>query len=84
MAWESRTEPEFESKLEWIRSFVRDEIWPIETIVADLDQQGIDDIYRPLQDEVKAQGLWALVEAQVDLLESGRLTPPTAILRWLV
>jgi hypothetical protein len=24
------------------------------------------------------------VEAQVDLLESGRLTPPTAILRWLV
>jgi acyl-CoA dehydrogenase len=59
MTWEFGTEPEFESKLEWMRGFVKDEIWPIETIAADLDQQGVDEIYRPLQEKVKEQGLWA-------------------------
>src|SRR6185295_17451532 len=32
VAWDFSTEPEFEEQLEWIRAFVRDEIWPIETI----------------------------------------------------
>ena len=28
MAWDFSTEPEFEEKLEWMREFVRDEIYP--------------------------------------------------------
>jgi acyl-CoA dehydrogenase len=59
MAWDFSTEPEFQSKLDWMRTFVREEIWPLETIVADLDQAALDRIYAPLQEEVKAHGLWA-------------------------
>src|SRR6201992_2873697 len=59
MPWDFSTEPEFEEKLEWMRGFVREEIWPIETIWRDLDQTQIDAFYKPLQEEVKARGLWA-------------------------
>ena len=59
MAWDFSTEPEFEAKLEWAREFVRENIWPLETIAKDLDQAAVDRIYAPLQDEVKRQDLWA-------------------------
>jgi len=59
MAWDFSTEPEFQTKLDWMSTFVREEIWPLETVVADLDQAGIDRIYAPLQAEVKERGLWA-------------------------
>ena len=59
MAWEFSTEPEFQEKLDWMRQFVRDEIWPLETIVDELSQDQLDRIYAPLQDEVKRRGLWA-------------------------
>ena len=59
MAWDFSTEPEFEEKLEWMRGFVREEIWPLETIVGELDQTALDRIYAPLQEEVKERGLWA-------------------------
>lgn len=36
MAWDFSTEPDFERKLDWIRDFVRTEIYPLE--VLDLDQ----------------------------------------------
>ena len=32
MAWDFSTEPEFEAQLEWMRAFVREEIWPLETL----------------------------------------------------
>jgi len=35
MAWDFSTEPEFEQKLEWMRTFVRERIHPLETL--DLD-----------------------------------------------
>ena len=38
MAWDFSTEPEFEEQLDWMRTFVREEIWPLETIVSQLDQ----------------------------------------------
>ncbi|HVL82215.1 MAG TPA: acyl-CoA dehydrogenase family protein [Actinomycetota bacterium] len=57
MAWDFSTEPEFESKLEWMRGFVRDEIWPLE--VAGLTPQAFRRAIVPLQEEVKGQGLWA-------------------------
>src|SRR5215213_9545034 len=42
-----------------MRAFVRAEIWPIETVVDDLGQEGFERAIAPLQDEVKARGLWA-------------------------
>jgi acyl-CoA dehydrogenase len=59
MAWDFSTEPEFEEQLEWMRSFVREEIWPLETIAGVLDQAGLDRAYAPLQERVKERGLWA-------------------------
>ena len=31
MAWDFSTEPEFEGKLAWMRTFVREETFPLET-----------------------------------------------------
>ena len=59
MAWDFSTEPEFQEQLDWMRAFVREEIWPLETIVSQLDQPALDRIYAPLQEEVKRRGLWA-------------------------
>jgi acyl-CoA dehydrogenase len=57
MAWDFSTEPEFEKKLEWMRTFVKEEVYPLE--VLDTDQAGFARVLRPLQDEVKKQKLWA-------------------------
>ncbi len=59
MAWDFSTEPEFEEQLEWMREFVREEIWPIETIADGLEQSALARIYAPLRDRVKERGLWA-------------------------
>jgi acyl-CoA dehydrogenase len=59
MAWDFSTEPEFQEQLDWMREFVREEIWPLETIVGEVDQAGLDRIYAPLQERVKERGLWA-------------------------
>jgi acyl-CoA dehydrogenase len=57
MAWDFSTEPEFEAKLEWMRELVRDEILPLETL--DLDFDSYRRAIAPLQERVKAEGLWA-------------------------
>ena len=57
MAWDFSTEPEFEEKLEWMRTFVREEVYPLETI--DLDEATFRRLTDPLKEEVKRQGLWA-------------------------
>jgi acyl-CoA dehydrogenase len=59
VAWDFSTEPEFEEHLAWMREFVREEIWPLETIEDELDQAAFDRIYAPLQEQVKERGLWA-------------------------
>jgi acyl-CoA dehydrogenase len=59
MGWDFSTDPEFEEQLAWMREFVRDEIWPIETIEDEIDQAQLDRINAPLQQQVKARGLWA-------------------------
>jgi acyl-CoA dehydrogenase len=59
MAWDFSTEPEFEEQLEWMRGFVREEIWPIETIEDEIGQAELDRIYEPLHRQVKERGLWA-------------------------
>src|SRR5579859_2287432 len=57
MAWDFSTEPEFEKKLEWMRTFVKEEVYPLE--VLDTDEAGFQRAIRPLQQEVKQQKLWA-------------------------
>ena len=57
MAWDFETEPEFEAKLAWMREFVREELFPIETL--SLEPAQLARVLAPLQEEVRRQGLWA-------------------------
>jgi acyl-CoA dehydrogenase len=57
MAWDFETEPEYAAKLEWARELVDDEIVPLETL--ELPTEVLVRAFRPLQEEVKRQGLWA-------------------------
>jgi acyl-CoA dehydrogenase len=59
MPWDFSTEPEFEAKLEWMRGFVREYVWPLETLMDELGWEGLRRAAHPLQDQVKEQGLWA-------------------------
>ncbi len=57
MAWDFSTDPEFQAHLDWMTEFVREEIWPMETL--DLELEQIDRAMAPLQERVKERGLWA-------------------------
>jgi acyl-CoA dehydrogenase len=57
MAWDFSTEPEFERQLDWMRTFVRDQVWPLE--VAGLTPAQLGRAIQPLQEEVKSRKLWA-------------------------
>jgi acyl-CoA dehydrogenase len=59
VAWDFSTEPEFERKLEWMRAFVREQIWPLETLIDELGFDGLRRALAPMQQEVKEHGLWA-------------------------
>ena len=59
MAWDFSTEPEFQAQLDWMRDFVRAEIWPIETVFEELGQDGFMRAIAPLQEQVRERGLWA-------------------------
>jgi len=59
MAWDFSTEPEFQSQLDWMRDFVREEVWPLETLVHEVDHATLLHAIAPLQDQVRARGLWA-------------------------
>jgi alkylation response protein AidB-like acyl-CoA dehydrogenase len=63
MAWDFSTEPEFQKKLDWVEEFCREEVEPLDLIfpyaVRSPDPK-IKALVKPLQDEVKAQGLWAI------------------------
>jgi acyl-CoA dehydrogenase len=57
MAWEFATDPGFEEQLVWMRGFVREQIYPLETL--DLDWRSYRQVIQPLMAEVKKRGLWA-------------------------
>lgn len=64
MAWDFSTEPEFQEKLDWIDQFVRTEIEPLDLafsshLVYDRSHPIHATVIPPLQEQVKAQGLWA-------------------------
>jgi acyl-CoA dehydrogenase len=59
MAWDFSTDPEFQEHLDWMAEFVREEIWPLETLTDELSFDDIQRAIRPLQERVKERGLWA-------------------------
>ncbi|QGZ93752.1 acyl-CoA dehydrogenase family protein [Terricaulis silvestris] len=62
MAWDFETEPEFQEKLDWVSAFVTVEVEPLDLVLGSAYDVGNPDfvrLVRPLQAEVKAQGLWA-------------------------
>ena len=63
MTWGFETEPEYQKKLDWAASFVRDEVEPVDLVLRggmeDLTDPRVLKVLRPLQAEVRRQGLWA-------------------------
>jgi len=59
MAWDFETEPEFQEKLDWMKTFMKDEVWPLEVLVDELDGDRFWRVVWSLQGEVKKRGLWA-------------------------
>jgi acyl-CoA dehydrogenase len=59
VGWDFSTEPEFQAQLDWMRDFVREEIWPVETVFEELGQDGFMRAIAPLQEQVRERGLWA-------------------------
>jgi acyl-CoA dehydrogenase len=63
--WDFSTEPEFQPKLDWMAKFIREEVealdvlFPAITTVYDTRHAASRAILKPLQEEVKRQGLWA-------------------------
>jgi len=57
MGWDFETDPDYEAKLVWARTFVDTEILPLETL--ELDAAALSAAIGPLQEAVKAEGLWA-------------------------
>ncbi|MCE5288862.1 MAG: acyl-CoA dehydrogenase family protein [Nocardiaceae bacterium] len=64
--WDFSTDPEFQAKLDWMDQFVREEVEPLDHLTNQDEllmyrpvEGKIAEIVRPLQEKVKAQGLWA-------------------------
>jgi acyl-CoA dehydrogenase len=62
MAWDFETDAAFQAKLDWADEFVREEVEPLDHLlgaVYDVKNPNNIRLVRPLQEKVKAQGLWA-------------------------
>ncbi len=60
--WNFETDEDYQEQLEWVDSFVRDAIEPLDFILDDpfdKNDKRAFAIVRPLQEQVKARGLWA-------------------------
>lgn len=64
MAWDFSTDPEYQAKLDWAREFVRTEVEPLDALfgnklVYDKTHRVHAEAVRPLQEQVKANDMWA-------------------------
>src|ERR1700744_3182820 len=62
MAWDFETDPAFQQELDWIEDFTRNEIEPLDHVLGnhyDVTAPGFVKLVRPLQQRVRARGLWA-------------------------
>src|SRR5665213_2731902 len=60
MAWDFETDPEFQKKLDWIEDFMAEEVEPVSYLgMAIYGSAGREEFIKPLQQQVRDQGLWA-------------------------
>jgi acyl-CoA dehydrogenase len=62
VAWDFETDRDFQGELDWLDTFVRDEVEPLDVVLgdpADKADQRAASVVRPLQQRVKDRGLWA-------------------------
>src|ERR687885_776933 len=59
VGWDFSTDPAFQEQLDWMADFVKEEVWPIETVYEELGETGFRAAIAPLQEQVKERGLWA-------------------------
>ncbi len=62
MAWDFETEPEFQTELDWMDAFVREEVEPLDFVLGspyDIRNPKNQKIVPKLQAEVRKRGLWA-------------------------
>ena len=62
MAWDFETDPEYQEELDWVADFVTTEIEPIGFLIKhgyDMQDPVRNALIKPLQEKVKARGLWA-------------------------
>lgn len=63
--WDFSTDPEFQRKLDWMETFVREEVEPLDLLFPaggdpyDTSNEAALAILRPLQQQVRERGLWA-------------------------
>jgi acyl-CoA dehydrogenase len=60
--WGFETDPEFQVELDWIETFVREKVQPLDYILGsqwNIHDPEFERLVRPLQREVKERGLWA-------------------------
>jgi acyl-CoA dehydrogenase len=60
--WDFETEPELQRSLDWADAFVREQVEPLDLLLGDpfdLTDPRRHAAVRPLQEQVRAQGLWA-------------------------
>jgi acyl-CoA dehydrogenase len=63
MAWEFYTEPEFQEQLDWIKTFMKEEVDALDTLWPELHHcppaPWMRKVIDPLKQQVKDRGLWA-------------------------
>ncbi|MCO8129061.1 acyl-CoA dehydrogenase family protein [Acidimicrobiia bacterium EGI L10123] len=62
MAWDFRTDPDYQTQLDWVDDFVREEVEPLDLVLGDpydKSDEAAMAVVRPLQQQVKDRGLWA-------------------------
>ncbi len=63
MSWDFETDPEYQEKLDWADTFVRNEVEPLDLVWEHQQFVPLDGLRRkaidPLKEQVRQQGLWA-------------------------
>jgi acyl-CoA dehydrogenase len=62
VSWDFETDPEFQQELDWVENFVREEVEPLDQVIAygaDLKNPVRRKLIPPLQNIVRERGLWA-------------------------
>jgi acyl-CoA dehydrogenase len=62
VSWEFETDPEYQAELDWVESFVRNEVEPVDMVIDhawDMNDPVRRALIPPLQERVRRRGLWA-------------------------